>query len=177
MRVINLYGGPGTGKSTTAAHLFYLMKSKGIKVELVTEYAKDLVYSESFFQIKDQLMVFARQHHRMWKLRGKVDWVIVDSPLPLSLIYAPEDMMYSYDALETLVLDTYSKYDNYSFFIQRDAEVHGYQEYGRSQSEEEAMLIDDKITTSLHMHRLDYQTVGISNAAESIFATLPLEVR
>ena len=53
MKVINLFAGPGTGKSTTAAGLFYKMKSKGYMVELVTEFAKDLVYQESFFRLKD----------------------------------------------------------------------------------------------------------------------------
>lgn len=41
--VINLIGGPGSGKSTTAAGLFFRMKSMGVRCELVTEYAKELV--------------------------------------------------------------------------------------------------------------------------------------
>lgn len=42
IRRINLYGGPGTGKSTAAAHLFAYLKKKYVndggirKVELVT---------------------------------------------------------------------------------------------------------------------------------------------
>ena len=41
LKVINLYGGPGTGKSTTAAALFALIKREGYNVELVTEFAID----------------------------------------------------------------------------------------------------------------------------------------
>lgn len=41
-KVINLYGGPGTGKSTTAAMLFAKMKLAGFNCEYVPEFAKDL---------------------------------------------------------------------------------------------------------------------------------------
>ena len=63
--VINIFGAPGAGKSTTAAALFALMKLEGYKVELVTEHAKDLTYSESFKELNDQLKVFGEQNHRM----------------------------------------------------------------------------------------------------------------
>lgn len=39
---VNLYGGPGSGKSTTAAGVVSQLKLLSINAELVTEYAKDL---------------------------------------------------------------------------------------------------------------------------------------
>jgi len=45
-KYINIFGGPGAGKSTTAALLFAEMKSGGFKVELVTEVAKDFVWED-----------------------------------------------------------------------------------------------------------------------------------
>jgi adenylate kinase family enzyme len=41
---INLYGGPSSGKSTLAAQIYADFKLKNLKVELVQEYAKELVY-------------------------------------------------------------------------------------------------------------------------------------
>lgn len=41
MLVINLFGGPSTGKSTTAAEIFVYLKKKKINCEYITEYAKD----------------------------------------------------------------------------------------------------------------------------------------
>jgi hypothetical protein len=38
--VVNLFGGPGTGKSTTASGVFYHLKRDNRNVELVQEYAK-----------------------------------------------------------------------------------------------------------------------------------------
>ena len=43
MKVINFYGGPGVGKSTKAAGMFYKMQLAGYSVELVNEFAKECV--------------------------------------------------------------------------------------------------------------------------------------
>ena len=48
MKVINIFGGPGTGKSVTAAKLFAELKIQNKNCELITEYAKELVYDESY---------------------------------------------------------------------------------------------------------------------------------
>lgn len=172
MIVINLYGGPGVGKSMTSAQLFYKMKKFGYKVELVTEYAKDLVYSEEFFKLKDQLMVFAKQHHKLWKLRDKVDYAIVDSPLPLSLVYAPDDMIYSYKDLSSLIMSTYNQYDNKDFFLTRSLEEYGYQEYGRHQTLEQALEKDDEILETLIAYGIQHRTVDYKNACSSIMSRL-----
>jgi len=47
MKVINLFGGPGCGKSTAAAGLFHLMKSNHMSVELVNEFAKEIVWENN----------------------------------------------------------------------------------------------------------------------------------
>lgn len=80
-KVINLFAGPGAGKSTTAAALFVLMKTEGYKVELVTEYAKELVYAEDWETLNWQPAVTKEQDARQRRLVGKVDWIITDSPL------------------------------------------------------------------------------------------------
>ena len=55
MKVINLVGGPGCGKSTTAAGLFYELKRRDYSVELVTEYAKSRVWEDSLRTLNDQI--------------------------------------------------------------------------------------------------------------------------
>ena len=40
--IINLFGGPGTGKSTGAAYIFAKLKMCGVNCELITEFAKDM---------------------------------------------------------------------------------------------------------------------------------------
>lgn len=57
--VINIFGGPGVGKSTVAAGLFYRLKCLHYSVELVEEFAKYLVYQGMVDVLRrDQLRVF-----------------------------------------------------------------------------------------------------------------------
>ena len=42
--VINLFGGPGAGKSTCAMEICSELKKHGLSAEYVQEYAKELVY-------------------------------------------------------------------------------------------------------------------------------------
>lgn len=158
MKVINLYGGPGIGKSTTASGLFYSMKKLGYKVEYVTEFAKDLVYQESFFRLKDQLMIFARQHHKLWILKDKVDYVIVDSPLLLSNYYFQCSNDYNEKHFKDLVLSTYHMYDNINIFLER-SDAHPYQKYGREQTFEEVKEIDKKLKIILNENKISYTEI------------------
>ena len=47
MILVNLYGAPGSGKSTGAAYIFSKLKMAGVDAELVTEFAKDKLWEES----------------------------------------------------------------------------------------------------------------------------------
>ena len=145
MKVINLWAGPGAGKSTTAAGLFYIMKTWGARCELVTEYAKELVYEKR--SMTDQLYILAQQNKRLERLREHVDWAITDSPLPLGLAYANEG--YKGDWYENTTSALFNSYDNINFRIIRTKE---YQAYGRNQLESEARSLDDAIAEILSMY-------------------------
>jgi len=58
--IVNLFGGPSSGKTTMAAGLFCLLKMHGIDCELVTEFAKDLVWEERFKTLKNQQYIFGK---------------------------------------------------------------------------------------------------------------------
>jgi predicted ATPase len=162
MKIINLYGGPGTGKSTTAAGLFYRMKSKGYKVELVSEYAKDLTYDKRHNILKNnQEYVFAKQLSKIRRLKDQVDYVITDSPLLMQLNYISED--YDLPILKELIKDAHDLFYNTEIFLKRDLEHHGFQEYGRNQTVEEAMLIDDNIHSLLLKSELSFHSIIVSS--------------
>lgn len=146
LTVINLWAGPGAGKSTTAAGLFNLMKTLGLRVELVTEYAKDLTYKRDYGSLRNQLMILAQQDDRLRRLVGQVDFAITDSPLPLGEAY----MTPEYEGwLPAAVKAAYSRYTNYDFFVLRDKE---YQPYGRNQTESEARALDHVIADIFKKH-------------------------
>ena len=55
--IINLFAGPGAGKSTGAAFIFSKLKMLGIDAELVTEFAKDKVWEQNKEAFKCQFYI------------------------------------------------------------------------------------------------------------------------
>lgn len=86
--VINMYGGPGCGKSTTAAQLFAALKLSGVNAELVTEYAKGWAWQQRKIGQLDQFYLFGKQLHRECQLYDKVDVIVTDSPIGIAAYYA-----------------------------------------------------------------------------------------
>ena len=165
--IVNLFGGPGSGKSTTAAGLFHKLKINGINCELVTEFAKHITWKEDFNTLKNQIYVFAKQHDRMFHLKDKVEVIITDSPIIMGLSYCNWDLMSR--SFEQLVVDEFNRTDavNINYFINR---VKEYNPSGRSQTEEEAKEKDMEIITLLNKYDVSFQTIdGDENAVDWLF--------
>jgi hypothetical protein len=161
MKNICLFGGPSTGKSTIAAGLFFEMKKKGLKVEYVTEYAKDLVYSKDFYRLKDQLYILAKQHHPWFKLEGQLDFTINDGPFILGIIYLQDHPHLQRDLFEELIISIWNSYETINIFLERDLEKHPYQEYGRKESLSEALNKDKEILDMLIKNKIPYHKVKV----------------
>ena len=86
-KLINLFGGPGIGKSSIAAGITYKLKKKHISCNNPYEFPKLLAWDKNKEAIGDQLYVVANQHRGIAKSYGKVKYIIVDSPILLSLVY------------------------------------------------------------------------------------------
>lgn len=152
LKVINIFGAPGVGKSTTATGLFNVMKLKGLNVEYVSEFAKDLTWGKDWMGLSHQLSILAEQDYRLRRLEGQVEWVITDSPLPLQIAYMGDEWLNI--GLDRLAWDAFDRYDNYSVLIQRNAAV-TYQMAGRNQTMEQAMMLDNVIDNLYHTAALD----------------------
>jgi RecA/RadA recombinase len=158
MKVINLFGGPGSGKSTLAASIFCELKKRGYSAEIPSEYAKKLVYTGRAQCLRDQLYLLGKQNNKLEMLRGKVDYVIMDSPLPLCLLYKPSDYYQSFDKL---LMEVFNSYDNVNFFIRRS---HAYEQSGRYQNEEEADQVSLNTLEMLSLNDIKYTTVSTCDA-------------
>ena len=53
--VINLFGGPGVGKSTLCASVFARLKIMGVDCEMASEYVKDIIWEESYKKLENQI--------------------------------------------------------------------------------------------------------------------------
>jgi hypothetical protein len=166
--VLNMVGGPGCGKSTTAAGLFFLMKCAGIRCELVTEFAKELSYDKNWTDLKRQLYVLSEQERRQRRLLHEVDFIITDSPLLLSIAYI-SDPIEQY-AVEHSAQNLWAHYKNVNFALVR---AKPYRRYGRSQSEQEARAIDHKLIADVFKDEVIEAFVpGDEKAPQEIFAIL-----
>ena len=136
--VVNLFAGPGAGKSTGAAFLFAFLKLFKVNVELVTEFAKELAWEgDKEFMSRNQLYITGQQVRRMNRLVGKVDVIITDSPIEMAAFYTEEP------TLKQLCKEEGAKFSNrLDFFIERTKE---YNPSGRNQTFEEAKEIDRRI--------------------------------
>jgi DNA replication protein DnaC len=159
--VINFFGGPGVGKSTVAAGLFSELKQRGISAELVTEYAKDQVWEESFHTMDNQLFMFANQHHRIWRLLGKVDVVVTDSPMLLSMYYGADCT----DIFRQLVLEEHNKTSSINILLERNKE---YTQTGRIQTEEQATDADNEIKHILIKNNVGFTVLCTENLIQDL---------
>lgn len=160
-KVINLFAGPGSGKSTLAAGLFYKLKNQGISCELVREYAKELCWA-GVLAMTSQTGILREQAHRMEILRGKVDFVITDSPLLLTCIYCANPHVIS----EAVRL--HATWDNQNIFVRR---VKPYSTRGRDQTEPEAIMLDRQIRSLLMTYphtEVDGDDLGLEEIRGSI---------
>lgn len=169
-KVINLFGQPSAGKSTTSAGLFFEMKHRGMNVELVDEYAKQMVWSDRQNTLEDQLYITAKQNAKLLRLQGKVSYVVTDSPLLLGLIYKKPNYYGSYWGL---VWDIWYSYDNFNVFLNR---TKPYNPVGRNQNEIEADEIAKKIKDLLDHYHVPYVCVdGNKEAPLKILAELGIK--
>ena len=156
--IINLFGQPGSGKSTAAASLFCEMKKLHYNVELVTEYAKDMVWEERNNIFQDQLYIFAKQNRRLLRLIDKVDYIITDSPIIMGIAYMSESSFSK--SLETLITQVFNSYNNINIFLNR---VHDYQTIGRYQTENEADDLSNTIKNILNNNSIHFVESKSSN--------------
>jgi len=153
-KVINLIGAPGAGKSTIASRLFSDAKMAGFDVELVSEYAKELVWEERKETFKDELYLFAKQNHRMFRLNGKVERIITDRPLILSQFY---NSVYGdrSEAFKNIVLHEVAKYDNLYVFVEPCTT---YNPKGCNETAEESEAFSRDIKLMLQQLQIPYIT-------------------
>ncbi len=153
--IINIYGGPGVGKSTLAARVFAELREQGLEAELVTEYAKELVWFGRQAEMADQLSIFAQQHRRILRVWGKVEYIVTDSPILNSLLYQPKGYPESFSKMVREFDARFPRQLN--FLLERK---HPYERSGRVHTEREAISLDQELPRLLESNLISYKTIG-----------------
>ena len=163
--VINLFGAPCSGKSTLALALAAKLKVKGLKTEYVEEYAKGQTYEENFCTLTNQIKVLGEQHHLMFRVKDKIDWIVTDSPFVMGMTYVDEPNK----PLEDLMWFEFHKYQNHNFFLPL---MFDYQSHGRKQTEYEAGLKEVEIKTMLLDNNIEITTINQYDLDDRVNAVL-----
>lgn len=169
-KVINLYGGPGTGKTTTSMNLCGLLKSNHINAELIKEYVKNFVWEGREILTSDQIYILGKQHRSERILYGKADVIVTDSPMWLTVIYErklTEAPHVNKIVIDKLVRESRDIAEHYHVFLKR---VHPYQTEGRYHDEIAAREIDQEIKDFLTEENIPFIEVDADWGAEDKIA-------
>ena len=92
---VNVFGGPGSGKSTMAYAVAAELKARGYTAECVGEVVKDCIYDAARGDqeaarlldgsVESQEELYRRQSARERRLDGLVQFVVADSPAIMGL--------------------------------------------------------------------------------------------
>ena len=175
-KLINLFGGPGIGKSSISAGITYKLKKKHISCNNPYEFPKTLAWDKNYPAIQDHLYVFANQHRGIAQSYGKVDYIIIDSPILFSTIYHsyytkgyPAE--YYGESFHKMVVDLHNKYDNLNILLKRSSSEINEKE--RFQNLKQSIEIDDLCKAKLEEHNLPYHEIEVGkNTVKDILKLL-----
>lgn len=163
LKVINLFGAPGVGKSSTRSGLFWLMKTLHMSVEEVSEYAKYLILTGRQWQLREeQLYLLAKQHHKQLILRGQYEYAITDSPLALCAFYAPEDYLPAFFELTRQAQD---QFDNINFYLTREFSTSPFEAAGRVHDQAASLAVDVQMRSYLKRCGIPYTEISLDRLA------------
>lgn len=162
LKVINLFGAPGMGKSSVRSGIFWLMKSFHLSVEEVSEYAKYLVLSGRKWQLREeQVYLFSKQHHKQLIIeRTGYDYAVTDSPLQLCAYYAPQNY---YPSFPGLVDEAYDHFENINFFVTRDLNASDaqFENRGREHDKDMALAVEADMREFLNKKGIVYTDLPV----------------
>jgi len=146
--------------STMAASCFVELKSRHLSAEYVQEYAKMLVYKRKFDKLNQQYLVSMHQYKMIKAVDGCVDYICLDSPLLLGLLYNRqyESNVSNVEKTEDMILSKMKEFDNIYIFLERN-NAFKFETTGRVHNEDESMNLDVQIKRLLDKLELPYLTV------------------
>lgn len=153
--VINLYGGPGAGKTTLALKITaHLKEEYNGRVEYVPEYARELIFQtkdqvELEHKLSNQRRITREQAERLDNAikYNKADIIVTDSPLDLGKIYMTN--LADKEIVEHIISTSKESYKEINFFINRNEDKE-FDQLGRVHTLKESKRLDERILKELN---------------------------
>lgn len=169
--LVNIFGGPGVGKTTIAAEVFIELSKWGKTVHLMQEKSKVDAWLKKPPTLEDQVRYLAETYDEQAKLlrNGRPEVILSDSPVALVGIYTDlngglmGNATHLAKSIMTIALGDHSK--ELPFLLERMGE---YVEDGRFQSEVDAKRLDRDIAFAVYWHYATYYKITVRNAVDTI---------
>lgn len=154
--VVNLFGGPGSGKTAMAARIFGELKCMGIEAACPEEHAKLAIWSGRPWLLDHQVIIVGKTWETMVNLCDKVEVIIIDSPILLGSVYAGDREPESF---HSLVRDLHMRQPRVNLLVKRDFS-RPYDPQNRREDADAAVQIDAKVAAALDLIGEPGEVVG-----------------
>lgn len=155
--IVNLFGGPGAGKSTLASGVFHIFKREGMNCEFVHEFAKELAWEKRLDALQNQVYILGNQMQMYNRCSEQVECIITDTSILYGTIY---DRKYNHspypEEFEALILAAFRSMRTLNFYIER---IKPYNPVGRYQDETDAIDIDRRVRCALKEFSIPYLVI------------------
>lgn len=145
-----------------------------MSVEYTYEFPKEVAWEGNVSQLSDQFFITANQHRNISRLYGKVEYIIVDSPIVLGCFYEQRygegypASFYGKTGLSKFLWNLFGQYENINILLTRNNET--YDSNGRLQDLKEAQEIDADIKETLIINSIPFTEFMVgTNTAVDIF--------
>ena len=155
-RIINFFGAPKSRKKNAMAKAFVRAKKKGFSAHFVQEYASELILRGDLETPKNQKKLFAEQLKRIKQADTKTDFVMVDFPLSLNIVYHRYRQNDPNLTFKQEVLKTHESFNPTNVLLKYNPKYDTSK--GRLTSQEESFVIEKKIKDFLQVFRLSKWT-------------------
>lgn len=165
--IVNLYGAPGSGKSTTASGVFHKLKINNVNAEYVTEVAKDFTWEKRHLTLQYQPYVFSKQFRDIYRLLDQVQVIVTDSPIFLGAFYLWKypNTKVPYKSFVNYAYEQSKYIGGIDYFINR---VKPYNPKGRNQTEDESNTLNDELKYFLQLYKINYKDLNGDETAVDI---------
>jgi hypothetical protein len=155
IRRINLFGGPGCGKSITATNIRAQLGFMGYNIELVEEFIKDWTYIHRAPTGSDNFFIQASQIQKEdIRLRDGVNLIVSDAPIFLHYFYASYHKDPFALAMCSAAMEIETLYPSLNIFLIRDEQF--YSQQGRYENLSQAKEIDSIVELMLQAAEIEY---------------------
>lgn len=171
LKVINLFGAPGSGKSKIAQLIAGISFRYGNNIQYVDEYVKKLCWENSDKKrFENQVLITAEQYTKqLVLLENNIEYCVTDSPIILGTLYSPETYFNTYNKL---CFELFESFTNYNFLIKRGDFV--YETVGRNEDEASSNILHHQQTTLLINNNYDFTIITNSDALDAAMQILQL---